>query len=235
MCCEIYEDKKYISLPINNLIGKDINIITIINGSSITNYKEYINNFLKNDYELPYYSDNLDEGIHEFGIITFYTKDNYFVKLLFAHYHNGYYPEEFMYYTDLDTPDIDEIKDLGKLINYNMYNIDINYIVGKPHIILNFENYNLIIDTYDNENVLFNIIGDFNYLLNSKNNDFLYQINNNILFDIKNNRIEIYKSSNKSYNFLLERGEGLIFKFQINKCNDKTLNFYSLYYLEKLN
>ena len=233
---EIYENKKYIPIDINNLIGKEIEKITIYNDTSISDYNknvEYLN--LNIDNYLYENIDKDDEGIHEFGIITFYTTDNYFIKILYGHEHNGYYSAEFIYFTDLNTSKFEIIENLGKLMGYNLYNVDGGYKQGTPHILLSFEDYNIIIEAYErydqidreliNNDIYINIDGNLNEILE-------YSKDNDILFDIKNKFIMIksYYSIDKK----LPNISNIIFNFMVKNNNFSNLDFYSLYYIEKL-
>lgn len=233
---EINENKKYMPIDINNLIGKEIEKITIYNDTSISDYNknvEYLNLNIDN-----YLYENIskdDEGIHEFGIITFYTTDNYFIKILYAHEHNGYYSAEFIYFTDLNTSNFERIENLGKLIDYNLYNVDDDYKQGTPHILLSFEYYNIIIEAYErydqidqelkNNNIFINISGNLNDILE-------YSKNNMIIFNIKNKFIKITSYNNTNENLSIK--DYVIFNFIVKNNNFTNLDFYSLYYIEKL-
>ena len=159
-----FYNKKYKFINIENLIGKDIEHLTI-------------------SYDI--YSTPIDVNIEfdEFGILTLYTKDGYYFRIFYGHEHNGYYPSPFLYYTDIEKPKKEYINKVGRLIDYDFSVSDL----GFTNIIkLHFEKYILFIYPYDN-NYYFKFSGS------SSLHDLIGESyrNNNIEIDIEKNIIYI--------------------------------------------
>lgn len=161
---------------------------------------------------------------YEFGIITFYTTDNCFVKILYIHQHNGYYAESFVYYTDLKSIKIEEIKSIGKMISY-----DFSYFREKlNNIILKFSKYDIYIDMdlIPKNEFKLNILGNLdNILENSDDNDIIFNMENDAII------IQMYIMDKKKNN-LLKLKDKFIFNLK-PYYNDKYL-IYPAYVVKKL-
>ena len=111
---------------------------------------------------------------YEFGIIAFYTTDNYFVKILYIHQHNGYYAESFIYYTDLKSINIVEINIILKFSKYDIY-IDMDLTPKNEFKLVIYGNLDHILENSDD--IIFNMENDIiiiqMYIIDKKKNNLL--------------------------------------------------------------